>query len=298
MKRITIGIPSFNEEKNITQLLRSLVISNQDDFIISEVIISDDSLDSTAELVNSFSIQNDSLNIRFIHHSDRRGTAEAWNEIFEMAVGEIIVLYDADTIPNSTCTRELVHSIQGKVGLCASNPEPINNNSLLNEAAIFISSWLRSIRLKGLSQYTVMGRSLSIRSDLAKKIKLPNNIISVDLYLQCKVLEYGLEILYNDNAIVYFSAPKNMLDFASQIIRSLNGHKQIKTYAKRFGFELSSRVAIVETARNIICNPIGALAVGLYYSLIPYYRLKLKHVNSAQWHIAQSSKGIDYNTLK
>src|ERR671933_3078574 len=110
MKRITIGIPSFNEEKNITQLLRSLVISNQDDFIISEVIISDDSLDSTAELVNSFSIQNDSLNIRFIHHSDRRGTAEAWNEIFEMAVGEIIVLYDADTIPNSTCTRELVCS--------------------------------------------------------------------------------------------------------------------------------------------------------------------------------------------
>ena len=80
MQRITIGIPSFNEEKNITNLLSSLVQHNAEDFSISEVIISDDSYDKTPQLVDT--IVNDNkypLNIKLIHHSQRRGAGAAWN---------------------------------------------------------------------------------------------------------------------------------------------------------------------------------------------------------------------------
>ena len=48
MRRITIGIPSFNEEKNIADLLMALSDVKSDDFTISEVIISDDSSDNTS----------------------------------------------------------------------------------------------------------------------------------------------------------------------------------------------------------------------------------------------------------
>jgi cellulose synthase/poly-beta-1,6-N-acetylglucosamine synthase-like glycosyltransferase len=293
MINITIGIPSFNEEKNILRLLHSLSASNRKGFIISEVIISDDSDDCTPELVKTFSIQNPCLNIKYIHHSTRRGTALAWNEIFENANGAIIVLYDADTIPDRKCTNELVQYVEGKIGLCASNPEPVGESCLVNRATIFISRWLRSIRLRGLSQYTVMGRSLAIRTDIAKKIRLPESIIAVDLYLQCKVIENGLDIFYNDNAIVYFSPPKTMSDFASQIIRASNGHKQIKDYIKKFSFQLSSRVALVEILRNLICDPVGALSVAICYVVLPYYRSKVKDLNSVRWHVAASTKMLD-----
>ena len=295
MISVTIGIPSFNEEKNIIRLLHSLSVSNAKGFGISEVIISDDSDDRTAELVKAFSIANPSLNIKYIHHSTRRGTALAWNEIFENASGAIIVLYDADTIPDRKCTEQLVQYVEGKIGLCASNPEPLGESkrSLLNSAAIFISRWLRSIRLRGLSQYTVMGRSLAIRTDLAKKISLPASIIAVDLYLQCKVIENGLDIFYNDNAIVYFSPPKTMLDLASQIIRASNGHKQIRDYIKKFRFQLSSKITLIETLRNLISDPVGALSVAVCYVLLPYYRAKVKDLNSVRWHVADSTKTLD-----
>jgi cellulose synthase/poly-beta-1,6-N-acetylglucosamine synthase-like glycosyltransferase len=126
-----------------------------------------------------------------------------------------------------------------------------------------------------------MGRSLAIRTDIAKKIRFPESIIAVDLYLQCKVIENGLDIFYNDNAIVYFSPPKTMLDFASQIIRASNGHKQIRDYIKKFRFQLSSKITLVETLRNLISDPVGALSVAVCFVLLPYYRSKDSDVTSA-----------------
>ncbi|HEY9491108.1 MAG TPA: glycosyltransferase family 2 protein, partial [Nitrososphaeraceae archaeon] len=97
MLRVTVGIPTFNEEENISNLLKSLVADTPKDFIISEVLVSDDSSDNTPEIVDKFA-QNNSLNIKVMHHSGRRGAAEAWKEIFEKSIGDIIVLCDGDVI--------------------------------------------------------------------------------------------------------------------------------------------------------------------------------------------------------
>ena len=60
------------------------------------------------------------------------------------------------------------------------------------------------MRLAQLSQYTVMGRALAISSGEAKKVEIPTNVIAIDLYMQCKILEMGRDVIYNDNAMVYF----------------------------------------------------------------------------------------------
>jgi cellulose synthase/poly-beta-1,6-N-acetylglucosamine synthase-like glycosyltransferase len=296
MQRITIGIPSFNEEKNITNLLSSLVQHNAEDFSISEVIISDDSYDKTPQLVDT--IVNDNkypLNIKLIHHSQRRGAGAAWNEIFEKSSGDIIVLYDADVIIDRNCTEQLVSSIKGKVGLCAANPVPVPIRGVVGRASIFTSNWLRAIRKRVLSQYTVMGRALSLRSDLAKKIRIPQDIIAIDLYLQCKVLEYGLDIAYNDNAVVYFRPANTVSDFTSQVIRASNGHKQIWDHVSKFRINLSPEISIIETIRNAISNPAGAISTILCYAVIPYYKIKLKNTGSAKWQTAISTKALDYS---
>jgi glycosyltransferase involved in cell wall biosynthesis len=289
LQKVTIGIPTFNEEQNILNLLRALETDIPKDYFISEIIISDDSSDDTPEKVYGY-LTSSSLNIKFIHHNSRRGAAAAWNEIFERSMGDIIVLYDADIIVGQRCTERLVSSIWGKIGLCASNPKPIQVKGIAARASIFISDWLRSVRNNRLSQYTVMGRAMSIRSDIAKKISIPNDIIAIDLYVQCKVLEYGFDVVYNDNAVVYFYPPTKISDFVSQVVRATNGHRQIRDCISRFKINLPEDVRAIEIIRNMFINPFGALSVIFCCALIPFYKVKLKETNSAKWHTAKSTK--------
>jgi glycosyltransferase involved in cell wall biosynthesis len=302
MRRITIGIPSFNEEKNIADLLMALSNVKSDDFTISEVIISDDSSDNTSRAVQIFATQKLDWGIKFIHYTKRRGAAAAWNEIFENSIGDIIVLYDADIVLDKYSTKELVSSINGKVALCASNPTPILVKDMPGRASIFISHWLRSLRNKKLSKYTVMGRSFAIRSDLAKKIKIPKDMIAIDLFVQCEVLRRGFEIVYNDNAIVYFLPPNNIIDFASQVMRSLYGHKQLDCCVEQLNLSPSPKIMLTATLRTALLDPIGAMYAMICMAFVPYYRRRVHDLDKAQWYIADSTKapykGISKSEIK
>ena len=294
MQRVTIGIPTYNEGQNIVNLLRSL---EAQDIQIFEVIISDDSSDNTPDLVHDFA-QHSMLNIRLFHHNARKGAAAAWNQIFQEATGDTIVLYDADTIPHPNCTKQLVSCVKGNIGISASNPQPVQSEGIAGKASVFISKWLRSVRLAELSQYTVMGRALAIDSGIAKDIHIPTDIIAIDLYLQCKSLELGRDVIYNDKAIVYFKPANTMEDMAAQVTRAVNGHNQIKQYVSSFAISLPLQVMIAHAVRNAINDPFGALSVAIGFLLSPYYRSRLQHINNAIWHTATSSKTIDYQQLK
>jgi glycosyltransferase involved in cell wall biosynthesis len=309
---VTIGIPAYNEEQNMLNLLQSIEeqlqpqhLNNNNIFSISEVIVSDDSSDNTPDIVAKFA-QYSSIKVKVFHHKERRGAAAAWNEIFQHATGDIIVLYDADTIPHPSCTAYLVSAIDKRVGvgLCASNSQPVQSKGIAGRASIFISNWLRSVRLTGLSQYTVMGRALAIDSSVARNIEIPLDIIAIDLYLQCKVLEKRLQVVYNDNAVVYFKPANKMQDLASQVIRAVNGHNQIRDYLSKFKIDLPVGIAIIQAIKNAVTDPLGAVSVAIGYSVIPYYRSKLANVgsdssiDSAKWHTAESSKIINYDELK
>jgi len=291
---ITIGIPSYNEMQNIVNLLRAI---EEQSTPIFEVLISDDSSDNTPNLVRDFA-QHSMLDIQLLHHDVRRGAAAAWNEILQRARGDIIVLYDADTIPHPSCTEQLALSIQGNVGICASNSQPVQAKGLAGRASVFIAKWLRSVRLAQLSQYTVMGRAVAIKSDYAKKIEIPADIIAIDLYIQCKIIRMSRQVVYNDDAVVYFKPTSDMQDLASQVIRAINGHNQIKEYVSSCRILLPQRVSVTHALKNAVKDPLGALSVTIGYSLIPYYRSRLEHTDTSKWHTSASSKAIDYQQLK
>jgi glycosyltransferase involved in cell wall biosynthesis len=294
MSRVTVGIPSYNEEKNIASLLQSLEGQHS---LISEVIVSDDSSDRTPGIVSDFA-KRSSLGITLFHHDERRGAAAAWNEIFQRATGDSIVLYDADTIPHPSCTEQLASRLSKDTALCASNSQPVQAAGIAGRASVFISNWLRSVRLSGLSQYTVMGRALAIDATVAKEIQVPADMIAIDLYLQCRVLEMGLGVAYNDDAVVYFKPANSMQDLASQVVRAVNGHEQVKDRVSRLKIGLPLHVAGGQALKNAAMDPAGAVSAVIGYSLMPYYLSRLKHTDSAKWHTADSSKAIDYQQLK
>lgn len=294
--QVTIGIPSYNEQLSIANLLKALEMQVTDEHKISEIIISDDSTDDTPDVVNDFA-RRSKLNITLIHHNKRRGAASAWNEIFNNASGEVVMLYDADIIPDKRTTLLLASSINDKVALCAANTLPLKQKGVAAKASIFNSSWLRRVRNAGLSQYTVMGRALSIRSDVAKKITVPD-IIAIDLYLQCKVLELGYNVNYRDDAIVWFKPANTMLDFTSQVARAFRGHEEIKDYVKKFNINLPLSTLVKEAMKEAFSDPVGMLALAVSYATFPIYRAKVGDKTQAVWHVADSTKGISLDELQ
>jgi hypothetical protein len=89
-----------------------------------------------------------------------------------------------------------------------------------------------------------------------------------------------------------------MRDLASQVIRAVNGHYQIKDYVSSFDVCLPQQIALGHALKNTFKDPLGAISVAIGYSLIPYYRSRLEHTDTAKWHTATSSKAIDYQQLK
>jgi cellulose synthase/poly-beta-1,6-N-acetylglucosamine synthase-like glycosyltransferase len=286
---VSVGIPSYNEESNIKTILEKVILSNLDSIELVEIIVSDDSTDDTPNIVKQF-MQEHSKKIILLHDINRRGAGNAWNNIVQRASGEILVLYDADVIPDINCTIELVRKIDKNVGICASNPKPIEDAGIPANSTIFVSEWLESVRKRQLSEYTVMGRGLSIRTDIAKKISIPKGVIAIDLYIQDKVLEMGYDVVFNPNAIVLFKPAKTFVDFVSQVVRALNGHNQLKKIGCCMENRLKLKTALMEFFRIASRRPLGALCTCICYILIPFYMKRIKNADSALWHTAQSTK--------
>jgi len=287
MIQMSIGIISYNEEKNIINLLNSIKSQFFGNFFLKEIIISDDSNDNTLFLINNFMEKNPQLNIRLFHHDERRGASAGWNEIFKEVSSEYLVLYDADILLTENTTFNLLNAFNQGVGLCASNPQPVAYQSIYGRATKFISNWLANIRKYGLTQFTVMGRALAIRSSLAKQITISENIIAIDYFLQLKVMELDKQVTYVNNAIIYFKAPENLYDFLSQVIRANSGHKQLASY-RTIKLPIISNFKI--TLKSFISDPAGGLATVYCYFFIPYYKIRNRQKITSKWEIAESTK--------
>ena len=289
---ITIGIITYNEENNILKFFDSLKSQRLGDKLdITEVIFVDDSYDETPILINKIKSENPEFNIRLIHNETRKGASQGWNTIFRSAKGSIIVLLDADIEIGENCVSQLSNKISDIVGLCASNTVPkCNSTNLYACASIFISYWLRSIRLNGLSQYTTMGRAIALNTELARGIEIPQEIIAIDLYLQCRVLEMNKKVIYDDDAMIYFNPPITKHDFYSQIVRALIGHNQLKELTRKFDFNAPVSTTIKEFIKNSIKYPKGSVCLLLCYLQLPLSYFKDRERVSYIWEPANSTK--------
>ena len=85
--KITIGIPAYNEEKNIVDIINKLKEKYE-----SIIVCDDGSTDSTYEILKT-------MNVNIIKHENNLGYGAAINSIFEKSqeIGsDILVTFDAD----------------------------------------------------------------------------------------------------------------------------------------------------------------------------------------------------------
>ena len=106
--KVSIIVPAYNEEENITKILRMLMDVEQVLPSMEIIVIDDGSTDGTPEEVAKFSSR-----VRLVKHEKNCGKGAALATGFEEATGEVVVVQDADLEYSPYDIPKLVKPILG-----------------------------------------------------------------------------------------------------------------------------------------------------------------------------------------
>lgn len=218
-----VGIPAFNEEKNIGKLLDFLVKDAPEE-VKTVCVVSSGSTDRTDEIV--ISRQGKDSRIRLITEPIRGGKASALNTILSEGKDyDAIICIDADHLPARNSISLLVESLKSrKLGIVSGRLIPVDDPN--NFAGFCIHLTYNLHHLISLNAPKISGECMAFRTGVVQELQ--PTIVNDDVYIQMLFASKGYEIGYCPKAKVYLKGPSTVLEFFQQRRRIFTGHQQIR----------------------------------------------------------------------
>ena len=189
MKKLSIIIPVFNEERTINQLLKKVNNIKLPKYISKEIIVVDDfSTDNTSKILSQ--IQN--INFKYIRHEKNYGKGAAVRTGFSKAKGDYIIIQDADLEYNPEDYLKLLQPIlDGKIQVVYGNRfENYPLNFWGKNKTVLPIHWISNMILAAITNI-LYGSNLR---DMETCYKLFNRNILKSLKLKAKGFEFEPEI--------------------------------------------------------------------------------------------------------
>lgn len=232
---VTIGIPAYNEEANIKNLLESILSQRQDNFIIDEIIvISDGSDDRTADIVRSLN----NLLINLVESKERLGQQVRQNQILKMYKGDLLVILEADTLPADNeflvnLIKPLISGEKQNLAMTIGNIVYIPPKNFLEKIIFHGNIFKRKFFMKwknGNNVYVGVGQcAKALSRDFASKIVWPKDAPE-DSYIYLRLKELGLTFSMQLRARIYMKNVDNVNDRIKQRKKFLSGVEFLKKY--------------------------------------------------------------------
>lgn len=297
--KVTIGVPAYNEEANIRDMLERILVQEHPNFELFEIIVaSDGSSDKTVlkakEVADTRIIVKD--------YKERVGKTQRINNICAEAKGDVVVIIDADILPTSSNTLALLiepFNIDAELVYASGALKPINPHTFIEEAFIVSRSvWdkLRLVLKNGESIYTCHGALYALRTDFAKTNPYPTKLWT-DIgfyYLTC--LQQNKKYKSVKSASVYFKLPTTVKDYLSQVKRYHREGISIKEY---FGDWVNKEYFIPKTLlykykfEVLLRYPVHCLAIFALNLYSKYLSGKAKANANANWSMVNSTKVLN-----
>jgi len=229
MKKITIGIPTFEAGNSLVFTLQSIYA--QTDFKnVGKIILVVDGNKISKDIFNK--IIHKKLEIHYF--KKRRGQAQRINDICNLSSSNFLILTNDDIILQETAVERIIEEYtRNKADLIAGTVVPFHSTTLF-EKAMAISNFLNNIVAskwnKGDNYLSVNGRLIAVSKNLYKKIKLPQELWNNDayFYIYTKVNNY---IFGRANrAYAYYKQPSNMSDHLKQSKKFQNSYIENQKY--------------------------------------------------------------------
>lgn len=218
---VSIGIPAYNEEANIKNLLESVLKQKEKSFKIKEIIVVlDGCSDNTWQKVGEIKDKR----IHIFENKKRKGQAWCQNKIFALADSEIVVLLEADTLPeNSDYLVKLIEPILKNhlTGLVQGNFSPMKGESILERTLFVQISIYKKLNLDRPTDVYVLSSGRGGRAfnrSVYKKLVFPRSAPE-DVYalLWCK--SKNIKVVYQKTAICLYRCPQTISDYAKERLK-------------------------------------------------------------------------------
>lgn len=294
---VTIGIPAYNEEANIKHLLISVLKQDQSDYKLLEIIvISDGSTDKTVEIANS--LNNPLLDVTDM--KENMGIAKTQNMLCEKANGDILVMLDADVLPDGyNFINEIIKPVvDNKADLVGADTISMLGRNFFEKIIAnsheFKQYIYRQINNSN-SVYLCHGRARAFSKKLYKTIKWPVPQHGEDAYSYFFAISKGFGFIYQPSARVFFRSPATPRNHAIQSQRFMNGQKVLeKDFSVDFvrkNYVIPKKIIIKATALFLIKKPVDTflfIILHLFIRFLTPYKKK----NFTKWEPSQTSKKL------
>ena len=231
---ISIGIPAYNEEANIKQLLAAILNQREISFKLDAVIVvSDGSEDHTVGEVQS--VQD--ARVHLIINQSRKGQSCAQNTIFNVVKSDIVVVFEADTIPNDTEYLErLIRPIinNARIGFVQGNAVPLPAETLFGrifraQIAIYQDLSIKDSEALSLSVSGRGGRAFTryVYQKMRWPIAVPEDSYAL---LWCR--DNSISAVFQESAICFFRCAETFTDFLKVRKKTNGGRMALERYFK------------------------------------------------------------------
>lgn len=225
---VSILIPVYNEAVVIRKTIESILKS---DYPITEILVIDDgSTDNTAAIVKKrFAYQP----IVKLITKKNSGKSAALNTGITMAVGEIIITIDADTVfTKSTITHLVGYFSDSKVAAVSGNCKIgniVNQLSLWQHIEYVTSNNLDKRAFDVLQCISVVpGSNSAWRKRVVQNLGYYHyDTLAEDAELTLRILNNGYKVIYDDRAISFEECPETVRSFIKQRVRWSYGILQV-----------------------------------------------------------------------
>lgn len=215
-KTLSVFIPAYNEDKNIKQLLRS-ILNQKGDFTLEKIlIISDASTDDTVSEAHSL---NNPL-IEVIENKKRMGKWFGFTIAQKKLLSNVIISLDAD-IAISDCflfekiSKELVHQ-----DIVSVRQLPTETNSYFQKIIKIGANISNTYNEKTENNiYLCNGRCIGVTKELFMHF-VWKATYGTDIYMYLQAIRLQKKFKYISTSEIYYKLPKTILDYISQSSRA------------------------------------------------------------------------------
>ena len=299
MKKITsisIGIPAYNEEANIKNLLESILSQREIGYLIKEIIvISDGSSDSTMQRVNEVKDRR----IKLIDSQLRIGKSQHLNNLFKITKEDILVLFDADVVlADKKVIQNLIRPLvrNSRVGLVGGCPYPRKGRSFIERSinASFVPyNFLRYKLKKGNNVYGCDGRILALSKKFFNSIHVPRDMIANDAFMYFECITKGFKFINVKSAKVWFRSPTTLRDYLRQNKRFIAAHYRLEKFFGKIvpkEYQVPKILMYKLLASQFLKAPFQSFSIFTINLFLKYQALKEEKNMTALWPMAFTTK--------
>ncbi|HUV25243.1 MAG TPA: glycosyltransferase [Methanomassiliicoccales archaeon] len=293
MIEVSVGVCAYNEEGNIRQCLESITKQVLQDFNIVEIIVvSSASTDRTDQFVKDYASVDQG--VRLVRQESREGKSSAVNMFMREAVGEILILVNADNrLEENTLAYLLSPFLDESIGMTGGHPVPVNSKDTLVGFAVHML-WDMHHRLSLISPKT--GELVAFRN---LDMQISPGINTDEDWIRMEAEKKGLVTAYVPEALVWNKGPETLPDFWAQRTRVNIGEKYMK---RRYQFEvptwkgeylIPSFLSFIRDNRRNLGKAIAAMSIEAMSRVFASVYVALDKGDPYIWDIVSSTKKLD-----